>query len=363
MSSAKGHEYFLKHYLGTHTNAVAEDLAEDSIHDVAWRPAPERQDGPGGRPELPNGHVGALLRHRVARGHLVREGRPELHRHAQLHPPSGSRGAARRGSRRATGRSSAPSPRSSRSWRNVTSRSRSRTWWRRRWHTTPRPRSRQREVGDWMNGEVEAVPGVTMPDLKVVQRDYADLYNRFCTLGPAVRSGGLGGPRNELRGRRGVRRAGGPPAFRDVERRALPRRSRRMSKSATPSSTWPRSPTGSSPTARTGTWRRRPACRWPIWRRSRARSAPPSPTSRPSPAGCSTARCGPAWTENGRAYAPFTYNVEAPRPLARRSPGGSTSIWITGSTSSSASTCRPTSPSPCRTSTPISSSPAIRARP
>ncbi len=27
MASAKGHEYFLKHYLGTHTNAIAEDLA------------------------------------------------------------------------------------------------------------------------------------------------------------------------------------------------------------------------------------------------------------------------------------------------------------------------------------------------
>ena len=28
MSSAKGHEYFLKHYLGTHTNAIAEERAE-----------------------------------------------------------------------------------------------------------------------------------------------------------------------------------------------------------------------------------------------------------------------------------------------------------------------------------------------
>ena len=36
MSSAKGHEYFLKHYLGTHTNAIAEDMAEGSVKEVAW---------------------------------------------------------------------------------------------------------------------------------------------------------------------------------------------------------------------------------------------------------------------------------------------------------------------------------------
>ena len=33
MSSAKGHEYFLRHYLGTHDNTVAEDLAEDLAED------------------------------------------------------------------------------------------------------------------------------------------------------------------------------------------------------------------------------------------------------------------------------------------------------------------------------------------
>ena len=36
MSSAKGHEFFLKHYLGTHTNAIAEELAEGSAKEVAW---------------------------------------------------------------------------------------------------------------------------------------------------------------------------------------------------------------------------------------------------------------------------------------------------------------------------------------
>lgn len=36
-ASAKGHEFFLKHYLGTHTNAVAAEMAEGSVEDVVWR--------------------------------------------------------------------------------------------------------------------------------------------------------------------------------------------------------------------------------------------------------------------------------------------------------------------------------------
>src|SRR6185312_15104530 len=37
LSSAKGHEFFLKHYLGTHDTAIAEDLAQDAVQDVIWR--------------------------------------------------------------------------------------------------------------------------------------------------------------------------------------------------------------------------------------------------------------------------------------------------------------------------------------
>ncbi|MCA9842514.1 MAG: nitrate reductase subunit alpha, partial [Cyanobacteria bacterium HKST-UBA03] len=37
MSSAKGHEYFLKHYLGTHHNSVApDDLAKGAVKEVKW---------------------------------------------------------------------------------------------------------------------------------------------------------------------------------------------------------------------------------------------------------------------------------------------------------------------------------------
>jgi nitrate reductase alpha subunit len=44
----------------------------------------------------------------------------------------------------------------------------------------------QRSVKDWKLGECEAVPGKTMPALAVVERDYANLYNRFMSVGPAM---------------------------------------------------------------------------------------------------------------------------------------------------------------------------------
>ncbi|MBF8259818.1 MAG: narG-1, partial [Actinobacteria bacterium] len=44
----------------------------------------------------------------------------------------------------------------------------------------------QRSVKDWKLGECEPVPGKTMPALAVVERDYVNLYNRFMSVGPAM---------------------------------------------------------------------------------------------------------------------------------------------------------------------------------
>ena len=53
MSSAKGHEYFLKHYLGTHTNAIAPETAKESVKEVTWHDeAPEGKARSGGRYQL-----------------------------------------------------------------------------------------------------------------------------------------------------------------------------------------------------------------------------------------------------------------------------------------------------------------------
>ena len=45
---------------------------------------------------------------------------------------------------------------------------------------------------DWSKGECEAIPGKTMPNFKVVERDYANLYNQFISFGPVARKNGLG---------------------------------------------------------------------------------------------------------------------------------------------------------------------------
>jgi nitrate reductase / nitrite oxidoreductase, alpha subunit len=44
----------------------------------------------------------------------------------------------------------------------------------------------QRQVKDWKLGECEAIPGKTMPNFPVVERDYVNLYNRFMSLGPNI---------------------------------------------------------------------------------------------------------------------------------------------------------------------------------
>jgi nitrate reductase alpha subunit len=44
----------------------------------------------------------------------------------------------------------------------------------------------QRSVKDWKLGECEPVPGKTMPNMAIVERDYVNLYNRFLSVGPAM---------------------------------------------------------------------------------------------------------------------------------------------------------------------------------
>ncbi len=48
------------------------------------------------------------------------------------------------------------------------------------------------EVKDWKKGEVEAIPGKTMPAITVVERDYAKVYDKYVTLGPNLATGKVG---------------------------------------------------------------------------------------------------------------------------------------------------------------------------
>ncbi|GMV04626.1 MAG: nitrate reductase subunit alpha [Gemmatimonadota bacterium] len=50
----------------------------------------------------------------------------------------------------------------------------------------------QPDIKDWYRGECTPVPGKTTHDLTVVERDYTRLYERYITLGDRIRTTGLG---------------------------------------------------------------------------------------------------------------------------------------------------------------------------
>ncbi len=60
-------------------------------------------------------------------------------------------------------------------------------------HDTPGEMAQAFDVKDWKKGEIEAVPGRTMPAVVTVERDYPNLYRRFTALGPLMDKLGNGG--------------------------------------------------------------------------------------------------------------------------------------------------------------------------
>ncbi|HLQ72365.1 MAG TPA: molybdopterin dinucleotide binding domain-containing protein, partial [Bacillota bacterium] len=45
------------------------------------------------------------------------------------------------------------------------------------------------KIKDWRKGEIEAIPGKTMPNFKVVKRDYPNIYEQMTTMGPNIKNG------------------------------------------------------------------------------------------------------------------------------------------------------------------------------
>jgi nitrate reductase / nitrite oxidoreductase, alpha subunit len=60
-------------------------------------------------------------------------------------------------------------------------------------HDTPGEIAQALDVKDWKRGEVEPIPGKTMPQVAVIERDYPNLYRRFTSLGPLMSKIGNGG--------------------------------------------------------------------------------------------------------------------------------------------------------------------------
>jgi len=60
-------------------------------------------------------------------------------------------------------------------------------------HDTPGELSQPFDVKDWKKGECELIPGVTAPNMQVVERDYPNIYKKFTSLGPLLEKLGNGG--------------------------------------------------------------------------------------------------------------------------------------------------------------------------
>jgi nitrate reductase alpha subunit len=192
MASAKGHEYFLKHYLGTHHNEVAEDLAAGSVKEIVWH-----DQAPQGKMDLVvdlnfRMDTSALYSDIVLPAATWYE-KADLNStdlHSFIHPLSAAvppcwesksdwqifRTIARKFSELAAKHLPDRLP-------DVVATPLA--------HDTPAEIS-QPAVREWIRGEVEAIPGKTMPGLRVVWRDYKNLYNQFISFGPLVRANGLG---------------------------------------------------------------------------------------------------------------------------------------------------------------------------
>ena len=193
MSSAKGHEYFLKHYLGTHTNAIADpEFAKEAVSEVTWHD------------KIPPGKMDLVvdLNFRMDTSALYSDivlpaatwyEKADLNStdmHSFIHPLSKAvppcwesksdweifKQIAKKFSELAEKHFPEPVP-------DLVTKPLA--------HDTPAEIS-QAAIKDWAKGEIDAIPGKTMPGMDIVYRDYKNLYKQFISYGPNVREKGLG---------------------------------------------------------------------------------------------------------------------------------------------------------------------------
>ncbi len=192
MSSAKGHEYFLDHYLGTHTNHISESLAGESVREVAWH-----EHAPKGKLDLIvdlnfRMDTSALYSDIVlpAATWYEKDDLNSTDMHSFIHPLAAAvppcwesksdwdifKAIAKRFS--SVAKKHYPKP-----VKDIITAPLA--------HDTPAEIA-QTAMKEWNRGECEAIPGKTMPKIAVVERDYGAVYEKFVSYGPLARKNGLG---------------------------------------------------------------------------------------------------------------------------------------------------------------------------
>ncbi len=192
MASAKGHEYFLRHYLGTHDNCVNEDMAADSVKEVVWH-----ENAPQGKMDLVvdlnfRMDTSALYSDIILPAATWYE-KADLNStdmHSFIHPLS---------------KAVPPCWESKSDWQIFELVAQKFSALAEKHFpepvedlvATPLAHDSPAEIAQpnmkqWIDGGVEAIPGKTMPNFKIVTRDYKNVFNQYISYGPNVREGGLG---------------------------------------------------------------------------------------------------------------------------------------------------------------------------
>lgn len=195
-SSSKGHEYFLKHLLGSPMASFnAEEKSKDRVKEIVWRdPAPE------GKLDLLV-FIDFRMPTTAAYADIVLPAATWYEKydlsmtdlHTFIHPFTPAvdplwesktdweifRELAKKFSEIAEKHFPEPVE-------DVVARA--------LWHDTPMEIAQPYgEVKDWRKGETEPIPGKTMWHLKTVVRDYKNVYNMFVSLGPGAKKVGAKG--------------------------------------------------------------------------------------------------------------------------------------------------------------------------
>jgi nitrate reductase alpha subunit len=191
MSSAKGHEYFLKHYLGTHTNTVAPEFGKDKVHDIAWQ-----ENAPTGKMDLIvdlnfRMDTSALYSDIVlpAASWYEKADLNSTDMHSFIHPLA---------------KAIDPVWESKSDWQIFKEVAKATSDLAKKHlphpvtdvvnapllHDTP-DEITQPHMLDWSKGECEMIPGKTMHKLAFVERDYTQIYNKYISFGPLPKKEGL----------------------------------------------------------------------------------------------------------------------------------------------------------------------------
>lgn len=197
--SMKGHEYAIKHYLGTHSNLIAKDNEEEKTEELKWHDV-----APVGKMDLVvdlnfRMDSSALYSDIVlpAASWYEKNDLNSTDLHSFIHPLSAA---------------IAPVWESKTDWEIFRSIAFETTRLAKKHLSEPQidivavPLSHdstdeitQPEIKDWYLGECELIPGKTTHKLVAVERDYTKLYDKFITLGPNVKLKGLGAHGNHYR--------------------------------------------------------------------------------------------------------------------------------------------------------------------